>query len=151
MNLRVVTGSLGLLVRRFSRVMASVSFAGLLSHAKTSESIPDKWYPRMSSQHPSWPHPGRVHVLAASSSWQMTTCTVTFGFWTFIESAGADQCYCLTNQAVQELILRLDDRAGTQTSNAGMDCLHYRMPLLQTSLATWAQMLGALVHRIGSV
>ena len=84
--------------------MASVSFTGLLSHAKTYESIPDKWYPRMSSQHPSWPLPGRVHVLAASSPWQMTTCTVTFGFWTFIESAGADQCYCLTNQAVQELM-----------------------------------------------
>lgn len=34
----------------------------------------------------------------------MTTCTVTFGLWTFTESAGADQCNCLTNQAVQELM-----------------------------------------------
>jgi hypothetical protein len=39
-------------------------------------------------------------------------------------------------------ILRLDDRAGTQTYHGGIDCLHYRLPLLQTSLLAWARMLG---------
>lgn len=42
-------------------------------------------------------------------------------------------------------ILRLDDRAGTQTYHGLMDCLHYRSPLLLTSLATWARMLGELL------
>jgi len=39
-------------------------------------------------------------------------------------------------------ILRLDDRAGTHTYNGGIDCLHYRYPLLSTSMLSWAQMLG---------
>lgn len=39
-------------------------------------------------------------------------------------------------------ILRLDDRAGTLTYNGGLDCLHYRGPLLETSLRDWARQLG---------
>ena len=42
-------------------------------------------------------------------------------------------------------ILRVDDRSGASTSRGGVDCLHYRAPLLNTSLATWALMLGQLL------
>ena len=42
-------------------------------------------------------------------------------------------------------ILRLDDRSGASTSQGGVDCLHYRSPLLNTSLQTWALMLGQLL------
>ena len=44
-------------------------------------------------------------------------------------------------------ITRLDDRSGATTSRGGMDCLHYRAPLLNTSLAAWITMLGSLLHR----
>ena len=45
-------------------------------------------------------------------------------------------------------ILRLDDRAGTHAYNGGLDCLHYRFPLLETSLALWTQMLGDTLHKL---
>lgn len=45
-------------------------------------------------------------------------------------------------------ILRLDDRSGSRAQHQGghaaavMDCLHYRAPLLSSSLRSWARMLG---------
>ena len=44
-------------------------------------------------------------------------------------------------------VLRLDDRAGLNTYRGGIDCLHYRYPLLNTSLALWARYLGYALHR----
>ena len=44
-------------------------------------------------------------------------------------------------------VLRLDDRAGLNTYRGGVDCLHYRYPLLNTSLALWARTLGYALHR----
>ena len=44
-------------------------------------------------------------------------------------------------------IVRLDDRSGANTYHGGVDCLHYRMPLLNTSLGLWARMLGYRLHR----
>ena len=46
-----------------------------------------------------------------------------------------------------ESVLRLDDRAGLNTYRGGIDCLHYRYPLLNTSLALWARQLGYALHR----
>jgi hypothetical protein len=46
-----------------------------------------------------------------------------------------------------ESVLRLDDRSGAKTYHGDTDCLHYRGPLLNTSLATWARMLGYALHR----
>ena len=43
-------------------------------------------------------------------------------------------------------VLRLDDRAGLNTYRGGVDCLHYRYPLLNTSLALWARTLGYALH-----
>ena len=44
-------------------------------------------------------------------------------------------------------VLRLDDRAGLNTYRGGIDCLHYRYPLLNTSLELWARYLGYALHR----
>lgn len=46
-----------------------------------------------------------------------------------------------------ESVLRLDDRAGINTYRGGIDCLHYRYPLLNTSLVLWARQLGYALHR----
>ena len=42
-------------------------------------------------------------------------------------------------------ILRRDDRAGTPTYQGSTDCLHYATPFLNSSLFTWAQMLGEML------
>ena len=44
-------------------------------------------------------------------------------------------------------VLRLDDRAGVNTYRGGVDCLHYRNPLINTSLELWARQLGYALHR----
>ena len=44
-------------------------------------------------------------------------------------------------------VLRRDDRAGTMTYGGLTDCLHYRHPYLNTSLRTWARLLGEDLQR----
>lgn len=42
-------------------------------------------------------------------------------------------------------ILRLDDRVGEMNTAGREDCLHYRDPLLKSSLASWAEALGRML------
>ncbi len=51
--------------------------------------------------------------------------------------------------AYRASIVRVDDRAG-MNANGAVDCLHFRSPLLNTSLGAWAALLAAQLLRASS-
>ena len=92
--------------------MVPVSFAGALGHSTVTLGSPDKWYLRVSSDHPSRTLCGVVHVLSVSAS--RTACTVTIDHIPFecnCSSVGHSLSYLIkqTLARLKMLALRLGD------------------------------------------